>query len=153
LFGKINLLDLAIVLVVLALGARFGYRFVNPNAAAPAGQDKPLEVTILLPEVRQPTIDQLQKGVEVRDSKSGTVMGTIVEVKTVPSQVTGPQGEFISQYRFDHFVTLRGPGRVTDTTVMLNGLEMKVGRTNYMVTDLWAGGGPTWEINENPPNR
>lgn len=151
LFGKINLLDLAVVLVVLAAVGYLGYGYMNPETTMPAGEDKKIQVTFMVPQVKQPTIDQLQVGTVVTESKTARTMGKIVAVKTVPAKVTGPAGEYESKFAFDHYVTVEGNGRVVpDGVTMLNGLEMWVGGQNFMVAGEWKGTGITWGIDKNP---
>lgn len=153
LFGKVNLLDLAVVLVVLAVAVRFGYQYVNPTSVLPEGEDKIIEVTMLLPQVRQPTVDQMKVGATVVESKTANVMGKIVDVKTQPAKVSGPAGEYESKYTVDALVTIRGNGRITKSVTMLNGLEMWIGGANFLVVGEWKGTGTTWDINQNPPER
>lgn len=151
LFGKINLLDLAVVLVVLAAVGYLGYGYLNPNANMPEGEDRVIRVTFLVPGVKQPTVDQLQPKMRVKESKTLREMGTIVEVKTLPAKMTGPAGEYESKFAFDHYVTIEGPGRVVpDGVTMLNGLEMWVGGQNFLVSGEWKGTGITWHIDKNP---
>lgn len=153
LFGKVNLLDLAVVLVVLAVAVRFGYQYINPTSTLPEGKAQVIEVTMLLPQVRQPTIDQMVLGSTVVESKTSNVMGKIVEVKTQPAKVSGPQGEYESKFTMDAFVTIRGDAWITKNVTMLNGLEMWIGGGNFLVVNDWKGTGTTWQINENPPER
>ena len=158
LFGKINLLDLVVVLAVVAVAARFGYKHYMGNQAVPAGEDKTIEVTMKVAAVQQPTIDYVPVGTPIYDSKSNDYMGKVVDVKFQPSTVftigdDGRMYEPLSKERFDFYMVVRGPGRVTPNGDTLSGFEMKIGRTNYLKSPLWAGYGITWKIDENPKPR
>lgn len=148
LFGKINLLDLVVVLAVVAVAGRFGYQQYRAGQIAPTGEDKVIEMTFVLPTVEQFTIDALQEGEEVYDSKSNAYMGKVVRFEKRPAVVVreGPDGrmyEAESQYKFDYYVTIAGPGRVSPNGVTMGGIEVKVGRQNQFKSAFWAGQGTT----------
>ncbi len=156
LFGKVNLLDLVVLLAVLAVASRFGYKYWNNRNAVPVGEDKTIEVTIKFAGVAQATVDQVVKGLVIQDSKTNDVLGEVVEVRTerVPTLSVTDDGRLQPfQDRFDHYVTLRGSGRVSENAVTLNGFEMKIGRMNFVKSQMWAGSGVTWNINLNPSPR
>lgn len=155
LFGKINLLDLVIVLAILAVVGRFAYQRLLGPGIAPVGENKVIQVTIKLPEVQQPTISELVEGVDIYDSKSNAYLGKVKAVKKEPALIVrqgsdGKTHETRSDLLFDLYVTVEGPGYVSPNGVTMAGIEMKVGRTNQLKTAGWAGAGPTWDINENP---
>jgi hypothetical protein len=160
LFGKINLLDLAVLLVVLAVVARFGMQYVEKrNAPANAGGET-IEVTIKLPNVQQPTVGALPVGTVLRDSQAATrpVLGTIVKAETKPAIVrqVGPDGklwETESKDVYDLYITLSGTGKVSQTGVMFGdagGVDVKIGRGQPMISPTWAGQGTIWHINTEP---
>lgn len=158
LFGKVNLLDLVVVLAVLAVAGRFGLQQFTGATPAPTGQDQPMEIIVKLPVVSQPTVDALPVGTEIYESKSNTYMGRIVAATAEPALVVtrGDDGfvyEQPSTRSFDYYITIAGPGRVAPNAIMMAGLEMKIGRMNYLRTALWAGQGPTWVIDTAPPQR
>jgi hypothetical protein len=146
LFGKVNLLDLVVVVAVVAVAGRFGYQKLAARSAAPVGEDKNIHMTFQLATVRSFTVDVLKVGDMVYDSKSNTPMGKVVTVKTEPATVvgTGPDGrlyESKSPDRFDYYVTIDGPARVSPNGITMSGIEVKVGRPNDFKTAYWAGTG------------
>lgn len=152
-FGKVNLVDLAVLLAIAALAVRFGYGAVLRRVEASTAVPQVMEATFLVSEVRQPTIEMLKPGVKLYDSKSNAYLGEIVAVRAEPSTLVGPGGEFKSATRSDLFVTVTGSGRVTPNGVTLGGLELKVGRSLSLKTALWAGTGTTWTIQTAPAGR
>lgn len=148
LFGKINLLDLVVLLAVLAVAGRFVYQQFRSDEITAVGEDREIEMTFMLPHVEQYTIDVLTEGEAVYDSKSNTYMGKVVDVDKRPSVVVreGPDGrlyESESDTKYDYFVTISGPGRVTSNGVTMGGIEVKVGRSNQYKSAFWAGEGTT----------
>jgi len=148
LFGRINLLDLVVLLALLAVAGRFVYQQMNAGELAPAGEDRIIEMTIMLPSVEMFTMNALREGAAIYDSKSNTYMGEVVRVDARPAVVVreGPDGrryETESQYKYDYFVTISGPGRVSPNGITMGGIEVKVGRVNQYKSAYWAGEGIT----------
>ncbi|MDF2627195.1 MAG: hypothetical protein K0R39_1026 [Symbiobacteriaceae bacterium] len=138
LFGKVNLLDLVVVLAVVAVAGRFGYKAMTKEAAAPAGETKTVQVKFYLPNVTQPTVAFLRPGVEVYDSKSNAHMGKIVAAETKPTMIVGPEKEYESKTRVDLTITVEGTGRVTSNGSSLGGIELRGGRLFELKTPEWA---------------
>lgn len=157
LFGKINLLDLVVLLAVLAIAARFAYGAVKGPAAAPAGQDQVIEMILRIPAVTEWTVEAIQVGDEVFDSKSNTPMGKIVDAWSEPAVVVRemPDGivPHVSDTHFDLYVTVRGPARVSPNGVTMSGIEVKVGRSNQYKSAFWAATATTVKFDLNPPER
>lgn len=150
LFGKVNVLDLVVVLVLLAGVSYLGYRYVRPEATAPA-QTKTIEVTLLITPVRQPTIEELQVGKDVVETKAKVVLGTIVAVETRPAQRSGSDAEYVSGFTYDHFITIRGNGSVAPgAPTLLSGVEMWKGSSYGLAVGDWKGGAVVWGINKEP---
>mgnify|MGYP001187546940 CR=1 FL=1 len=157
LFGKINLLDLVVLLAILAVAGRFAYGAVKGPAAAPAGQDQVIEMTLRIPAVTDWTVDVIKVGDELYDSKSNTRMGKIVETWTEPAVAVRemPDGivPHVSDTHFDLYVTVRGPARVSPNGITMSGIEVKVGRSNQYKSAFWAATGTTVKFDLNPPAR
>lgn len=151
LFGKVNLLDLVVLLAVLAVAGRFGYERWQGQQAAPVGEDVPLKVVMRFAAVADPTLKWVKVGDKIYDSKSNTFMGEVTEVRHEPAIVVttdddGRTYEQASKNRFDFYVTVAGSGRISPNAVTMSGLEVKIGRVNYVKTAYWAGYGSTWDI-------
>jgi hypothetical protein len=150
LFGLINLLDLVIIIAIVAVAGRFGYKAIMKNRVAAEGTSQKVQVTFALQAVKDPTIKGAQPGMEVYDRKSGTLIGTIVAVKDQPAVVVGPDGEFQSKYAFDHFITVEGNGRVTSNGTTVSNLVMKNGMGYLLETPGWSGNATVWQTPELP---
>jgi hypothetical protein len=146
LFGKVNLLDLIIVVVVIAVVGRFGYKWYQGRHAVTTGEAKTVQMTVRLPAVSDSTLKALHEGDEVFDSKSNTLLGKIIALRSEPTWITGATQEYKSQVIFDAYVTIEGPGRTSPNGTTMNGLEAYVGQPNYLRTALVKGQGPTTAI-------
>jgi hypothetical protein len=161
LFGKINLLDLAIILVVLAVAGYLGYKMLGKGQAAPATAGEDIEVTFKLSMVEEATIKALPVGAQIRENQSAAkpVLGKVVAVQQKPTMITvmGPEGKTMGQTeakdKFDYYITVRGPGRETADSVSMGGIDMKVGRTYFLISKLWGGSGVGYDLNLHPAKR
>lgn len=156
LFGKVNLLDLVVVLAVVAVASRFGYKSWVGRNAVPVGEDKTIEVTMKFAGVAQATVDTVKEGMQIFDSKTNNLLGTVVETRAedITTMTMTDEGRIqVNKDRFDYYVIVRGPGRDTPNSVTMNALEMKIGRMNFVKNKLWAGSGVTWKIDLNPKAR
>jgi len=154
LFGKINLLDLVVLLGILAVAGRFAYGALAGQEAAPAGQDQTIEMTFRVPAVTQWTVDAIKVGDDVFDSKSNTWMGKIVAVDAEPALIAWEVADGIVSYEsdthFDLYVTIRGPARVSPNGITMSGIEVKVGRSIQFKSAYWAATGTTVAFNLTP---
>ncbi|HHV57999.1 MAG TPA: DUF4330 domain-containing protein [Firmicutes bacterium] len=131
LFGRINIIDLAVLLLVLLVAARLGLRSrllraVNPSTA------KPVEAVLVVEDVRQATADAMQEGENVLNTKSNAVLGKLVkkEVRPALKEVETADGRLAqaeSPFKKDVYLTIRGPGQVTPNVILMGGYEMRVG--------------------------
>lgn len=131
LFGRVNIIDLAVLILVLAVAARLGLksrllRAVNPSTT------KPVEVVLVVEDVRQATADAMQEGENVLNTKSNAVLGKLVkrEVRPAVKEVETADGRLVeaqSPLKKDVYLTIRGQGQVTPNVILLGGYEMRVG--------------------------
>lgn len=155
LFGKINLLDLVVLIAIVAVAGRFGLKYVQNRAAAPAAAPVTMKVTMKLGSVSAPTMKFLEPGSDLYESKTRAYLGKVVEVRSQPAVVVtrGEDGlttERTSKDTFDYFVTYEGPAVVSPTNITMGGYEIKIGRTNYLASREWTGYGVTWDMDPKP---
>jgi hypothetical protein len=146
LFGKVNLLDLIIIAVVIAVVGRVGYKWYQGRHAVTTGEAKTVQMIVRLPGVSDSTINALHEGDVVFDSKSNAQLGKIIAMRSEPAWITGATQEYKSQVIFDLFVTIEGPGRTSPNGVTMDGLEAFIGQPDYLRTALWKGQGWTWAV-------
>lgn len=131
LFGLVNIVDLAVVLLVVAVAARIGLksrllRAVNPSTL------KPVEVVLLIEDVRPATANAVSEGDTIVNAKSNAVLGELIAKEVVPAlkEVETADGRLVeaeAPYRKDVYITVRGQGQVTENVIILGGYEMRVG--------------------------
>lgn len=131
LFGRVNIVDLTVLVLVLFVAARLGLksrllRAVNPSTV------KPVEVVLVVEDVRQATVDAIQEGETVLNTKSNAALGKLVrkEVRPAQKEVATADGRLVlaeSPFKKDVYLTVRGEGQVTSNVILLGGAEMRVG--------------------------
>jgi len=135
-FGKVNVVDLLVLLVIIAVAAFAVVRFTGATA-----ESVPLKVTYTVEEVRQATVDAIVGAVEVNGTvrdDGGTVLGKVVEVGAKPTQVEYPTAEgrpeaFDSPIFSDVDIIVRGEGSRSGETLRIGSVPMRTGRKITLV--------------------
>lgn len=158
-FGKFNIVDLVIVLVLIAAGIWFAYaKFGRDLKAEMAAREQPIEYCIVVMGIRPTTADALKKGGKAFEFKTGAEIGTIKNVRVEPADIwtVSDKGTWIrtpTDDRVDAFVDIEATARVGENVITVNGVEIRVGATigfttkwaqvngNVMTMNLPGGGG------------
>jgi len=142
--GRVNVIDLLVLVAVLVVAARVAYVRLAPSGVK-SYQDKerPLEVLVVVGAVRDATVQAIKVGDRVRETKSNDFLGEVIQVEVRPAEVVtqGPDGRFYegpSGSRKDAWILLRGPGRVSENTILLGTREIRVGTQLGLKTNLYA---------------
>ena len=147
-FGKVNVVDLVVMLVIVAIVVFAVVRFGGATA-----QRAPLKVTYTVEEVRQLTVDAIQDVVDVNGTvtdEGGTVLGKVEGVEVQPTQVEymTPEGElkaFDSPIMKDVKITVRGEGSKSGETWRIGSVPIRVGKKVTLIgsgfevqSQIWA---------------
>ena len=102
LFGKVNIVDLLIVIIILAAGAFLGMKLLGPDSAVANTQK--VRVTLYCEETPNYVAEQLEAGAEVWDSDNNVTLGYLTEWRTGDSKraVTGVTGKVVEITREDY---------------------------------------------------
>lgn len=95
LFGKVNIVDLLIIIIVLAAAAFIGMKVLGPDSAAANTQD--VRITMFCEESPTFVVDQLEAGCEAWDSANQVTLGKLIEWTTGDSMsaITDANGEVV----------------------------------------------------------
>lgn len=129
LFGKINLVDLLIVLLII--GAFLGYMMKKQVGPVIINNLKPIEITVMVASLRPGILTSIQTGDQIF-TKDGADLGTIKSVTVKPAKVLAvtDDGEVkISDDPWHKEVTMviGGTGTSSKNTVKLGNTEVKAG--------------------------
>ncbi len=131
--GKVSIIDilviLLIVVVIAGIGARYGSRITSAVKS-----DKEFEYVLRVENVREYTVNALQRKGKITDKKSEKDLGEITDVRVenaVQQSVTASGEVKFSELpdRYTCFVTIIGKGKESDDNYILNDTtELSVGR-------------------------
>lgn len=142
--GKVNIIDLFIVVLVLAVVGRVAYARLSPAGWREVEQKfQPINVTIVVAAARDATVNAIQVGDNVVDTKTNLPLGKIIAKRVEPAQVVkeltdGTVIESTSTIRKDIWVTIQGRGRVSPNNIYLGDREIKIGTTVYFKSALYG---------------
>lgn len=132
--GKISIVDLLVILLVIVMIIGIGSRFGSRITTAVKSRET-FEFAVKIDNVRQYTVDALQKKGKITDKKSTLDLGEIKDVHVEPSelQTTTASGEIIFADvpdRYSCLVTIEATGKESDDGyIMDDTTELSVGRT------------------------
>lgn len=140
LFGKINIIDILVVIIVIFLivGASLKFRKFNVKTVDSASET--LEYQLEVKNVRDYTIAMIQSGDTVYDEQTGINIGTITNIETTPARTyevmqNGEAVKVTNPYRYDLVLTIETPGTVETTAYYANrSIELKVNSTKVIET-------------------
>lgn len=116
LFGKISVIDIAVILIIAVLAACIYIRFSGTTQTiATAGED--IECTFLVRNIRAFSVDALERGGAVYDKTSKEYIGEITDVRIENGeyQVNMADGTFKTvapEERYNAYVTVEFEGKV-----------------------------------------
>jgi hypothetical protein len=90
LFGKINILDLMVFVLVLVVIAGVAYKFTKSNAPTPFTQRDKIETVFYVEEVPVYSVAAVKQGAVVEDRVTGSVFGTVTAMDVQPSVSYAP---------------------------------------------------------------
>ncbi|MGI5875303.1 MAG: DUF4330 domain-containing protein [Dethiobacteria bacterium] len=145
LFGIINIVDL-IVLILLMTVVMVGVGKFTGRATRNEPGTIPVNLEVLISEVRQQTVQAIKVGDQVMDATSSSVVGTIKDKKVVPFRrpaETGKGGFVLAEVpeRFDIYLELECNGHDTGSVLRIASYEIRIGTTMILRTRDYAVAG------------
>ena len=132
LFGKVNIVDLLIVIIIVAAGIFLGKMLFGPESTIALTQK--VRLTLYCEETPNYVAEQLKEGSEAWDAENNVTLGTLTEWRTGESKsaVTDITGQVVEISREDYCsVTLMvdGDGVIGDHGVTINGTLYAAGQS------------------------
>ena len=145
LFGLINIIDLSILLIILMLA---GFALIRVSALnKEKAKMTRIEYDVELRENVKDFSFMINKGDEIRDSINGDYLGKVLKKEVKPSTEiieNYEEGKFVEveiPSLYDVIVTIEANGKVTESEILAEGREIKIGRLMYIKGKGYAGGG------------
>ena len=155
LFGKINLFDAGILLLILALIVAGITKFKTFNQTVDASDLGTIIYTFEIPNVREYTAKAFVSGDSIYDSGTNVNIGVIRKVESKPamiakSLVDGSVKMIQNEYKNDVILTIETPGSVNNVGYFANkSIELKVGSEKEVETRYAISSGKITSINYN----
>ena len=138
LFGKINVIDLFIILIVVAAVAGLAPKFIKSGTSNPIFSKSDTIITeISVEESPEYTINDIKKGDYVKDPVRNSYIGKVVDIKSAPSIYFAPndKGEMVKTTKVGYqsaTITVEGNGiysdRSTQGGVTIDNVDQYIGR-------------------------
>ena len=149
--GLINLFDLLVMVLLIALigGAGYKYVFVNPQVAI---NESEIEVKLWVEDVRQVTVDVINVGDKIREYDSNLFFGEVIDKEVTPhyEPVETADGRIVNspvEGKYDIYITLKSRGIVSDNAISIASKEVRIGGTIITKHQLYAVSTKVVEIN------
>ncbi len=145
LFGKINVIDLLLILVLVLAAAFFAVKLVGNGAGTPAAKSETVRLEYYAEEVSDFVVDCIHVGDPLTDDAEKADLGTVVAVEAGPSHSysANEKGEWVLSPK-EGYQSLRiiseVQGRLTNHGVEIAGTTYSVGHS----MTLRAGTGKIW---------
>jgi hypothetical protein len=145
LFGKINIIDIAILLIIIGVGF-FAVEYFLPSKDKGAVNRK-INYEIELLQSTREFADMVKLGDEIRESIKGDYLGKIVKTEIRPSSIitaNTQEGRFIKTElpsMYDVIITLEADGLETEKSITAENQEIKVGKRVFVKGKGYAGSG------------
>lgn len=150
-FGKINIIDLLIVVVIFALAIATFIKFRTSDAYM--SKDTVIEYTLLVENVRTPTIDALKEKTEgIIDYETKKEIGDIIDMEIsgaseLELMTDGTYKEVKFKDKYDVLLTLQTKGTETqDNFFTLSGKKLVVGDDITMYNEYASTNGKVKSI-------
>lgn len=140
LFGKINLIDAGVILLIMVLLVAGTLKFKTFNKKIEASAVGTITYTVIINNVRDYTAGAFVSGDTVFDSGTNVNIGTIrnVEAKTAliaKNLADGTVKMIENPYKKDVILTIEVPGTASDTGYFANrSIELKIGSEKNIET-------------------
>lgn len=144
LFGKINVVDFAVVAVVLLAILGVGFKLISSSTTL-FKKTEEFQIVFYNEDLPGYVADSINVGDKVKDSVRNTVFGEVTGKEVTPSVVFAADDRGVLQQTtrpgyVSMKLTVIGKGIYTETGIIINNMDYYVGRS----LELRAGNGVIW---------
>lgn len=151
-FSFINIIDFAIILVivVLVISGFYKVKYVNTSNSI---EPKPVHIRIFVAEREDSSLDKIKVGDVLKEYDTGIILGTIrnIDVKPSTREVETIDGEIkLAEVPdlYDYYIDIDGEAIVTENSIMSGNKELRVGSKLVLRTKIYALNSIILEIEE-----
>lgn len=151
--GKINIVDLIVVVLLILVIAVIGVRTGSGDKTANGVDVGNKTYVVLVEGVRSFTLDAFSEGDELFSKEDGTSIGTIKKIESSPTveihdDGTGQIAEYSVDDKYNVYLTVETNAETTDGRTFVNGVfEISRNSSAYLKTKYVSFMGRFMEIN------
>ena len=151
-FGKFNVIDLCVVVIVLILAAGTYYKFGVMDKTSTAAAMEPVTYTVKINKIRDYVFNNVKEGDTLYDKTSGNAIGTITKIESQQAKdyVTVENGQVKQapvENRVDVTFTVEAEAVVNDSGYFVNRTyELLKGSKKKFMTKYFECDGSVEEI-------
>lgn len=139
-FGKINVVDLAVVLFVIAIACVMFFKFGGHANNSSSQVNEQIEYVLKISDIREFTAKQFVEGDSVYDDESGKYIGKISAVKKENSKDYALKSDGTYNYterpeRYNVYVTVTTNATVKDTGYFAEGIRQIAPHSTVVVSN------------------
>ncbi|KAB3534172.1 DUF4330 domain-containing protein [Alkaliphilus pronyensis] len=139
-FGKINIFDLLIIVIIL-YGGFWGYQRYNEVQPANS-EESEIHLQLFIHEVRNVTTEAIQVGDMLYSSQNNRFIGEIIDkqVNGAEKLVETKDGKVVKSEipgKYDMLITVKSFGTVNDRNIIIGSKEVRVGMPLKVYTNLY----------------
>ncbi|NLK36954.1 MAG: DUF4330 domain-containing protein [Epulopiscium sp.] len=125
LFGKINIIDFCVILLVIALALGAAYKFRGLEKTSTTTTMEPIRYTIEVKKIRDYIFQNVKEGDLIFDKTSGNCIGTITKIDATPAKeavlcIDGTYNMGDVENRIDVVFTVEGEGVISADGYFIN---------------------------------
>lgn len=142
LFGKINILDFVIIIVILTLVIASANKILNINTDTSL-DTKSIKVKLLVREREEFSLENIKVGDIIKEYDTGFIFGEISDIEVVPATkevktVNGEVNRAVIPERYDMFIIVDANAVVTENAIVSGNKELRIGNQLVFRTRLYA---------------
>lgn len=141
LFGKINIVDLSVIIVLVLSVVLCVYKFSGANDPSKSGNTKKITYTLKAKAIRQVSCDSIEVGAKVYDKETEEYIGTVVSKtqEKATEYVNNADGKIDKQVeiptKFDLYFDVECDAQINDKGYYLGGVKEI---TNYATLNIYT---------------
>ncbi|MCC5909080.1 MAG: DUF4330 domain-containing protein [Clostridiaceae bacterium] len=154
LFGKVSVIDLAVLTVVIVIGfVLLQNRFMTSEIAENMGEQKTVTTTVFFNRLTEEQVNVLQEGTARLQKTGRNANVEIVNIETSKAKnlVETREGNIViaeNPLYYEARVTVTGPGEVMRDKINIGTVEIKIGTDLRLLTKYFEGVGVIHSIDE-----
>lgn len=143
LFGKINIIDLIIILVIVAVIGGGIYKFSTLDNIFSSDNLKEVSLVLEVPEVNEGLIASIEKGDVLYDSVRGSEFGTVTSKGFVPHKELVTDIKGIAEYKeipelYDVELQIKSLGNITNNGTIIGSTPIYIGSSIRLRSSLYV---------------